>query len=184
MTRDHVINRYFDWMYDLVCDRRYIGRLSYRKLFTFLYDKSFQFTIDLDGNRADDGIDLRYRFGVNCGYSQNVIATYLDDKECSVLEMLVALAIRCEENIMDDPNSGNRTCQWFWSMIRNLGLGFMTDAKFNKREADDIVERFLNHEYERNGEGGLFTVKHTIHDMRTTEIWNQAMWYLDEVIGG
>lgn len=53
-----------------------------------------------------------------------MIASYLDNRPCSVLEMIIALAIRLEEHIMDDPDIGNRTGQWFWDMIVSLGLGF------------------------------------------------------------
>lgn len=64
----------------------------------------------------------------------------LDD---SVLEMLIALSIRLEEHIMDDPEIGDRTGQWFWNMITNLGLGSMDDRKFNENRVEDIVTRFL-----------------------------------------
>ena len=57
MTRDELINRYFDWMYQLVVDDRYSK--SYRKLFVRLHDTEFTYMIPMDGNRAEDGIDLR-----------------------------------------------------------------------------------------------------------------------------
>jgi hypothetical protein len=136
----------------------------------------------MDGNRAEDGIDLRYRFGYEQGYDSPMIATLLDDRPCSVLEMLIALAIRCEEHIMDDPDIGNRTGQWFWNMIINLGLGFMDDTKFDENYVKDVISRFLYRKYKRNGEGGLFTVEHCKNDLRTVEIWYQMCWYLDEVL--
>jgi hypothetical protein len=136
----------------------------------------------MDGNRAEDGIDLRYRFGYEQGYDSPMIATLLDDRPCSVLEMLIALAIRCEEHIMNDPDIGNRTGQWFWNMIINLGLGFMDDTKFDENYVKDVISRFLYRKYKRNGEGGLFTVEHCKNDLRTVEIWYQMCWYLDEVL--
>lgn len=39
----------------------------------------------------------------------------------------------------------------------------------------------MEREYERNGEGGLFTVNNG-RDMRTTEIWYQMNYYLSEII--
>ena len=135
----------------------------------------------MDGNRAEDGIDLRYRFGREYSYPDAMIASYLDDRPCSILEMMTALAIRCEEHIMDDPDIGNRTGQWFWSMLVNLGLGSMYDAKFDRYRVDRILERLLDREYGRNGKGGLFTVNNG-RDMRTTEIWYQMNYYLSEVI--
>ena len=136
----------------------------------------------MDGNRAEDGVELRYRFGSECGFDNSAVADCLDDKDCSVLEMMVALAIRCEEHIMDNPDIGDRTGKWFLDMIVNLGLEKMTDDRFDKRYVERILHRFLNREYGRNGDGGLFTVHHSRIDMRSVEIWYQAMWYLDEVL--
>lgn len=179
MTKNELIDRYFDWMYQLVVDNRYSK--SYHKLFVRLHDTEFTYTIPMDGNRAEDGIDLRYRFGREHSVSDAVIASSLDDRPCSILEMMIALAIRCEEHIMDDPDIGNRTGQWFWSMLVNLGLGSMYDARFDRYCVDMALERLLERKYERNGEGGLFTVNNG-RDMRTTEIWYQMNYYLSEVI--
>lgn len=182
MTRNELNNEYFEWMYQLVCNEKYPKRLSYRKLLSHLHSMEFIYIIGMDGNRAEDGIDLRYRFGYEHQYEEPMIATYLDDRPCSILEMLTALAIRCEEHIMDDPDIGNRTGQWFWSMIDNLGLGAMNDAKFNKGYLDSTITKFLNREYERNGNGGLFTVESCNRDLRTAEIWYQMCWYLDDIL--
>ena len=98
-----------------------------------------------------------------------------------MLEMMLALAIRCEETIMDDPSKGDRTRQWFWGMINNLGLGAMTDNVFDRKEVKYIVDNFLNHKYERNGKGGLFTVRNIKRDLRRVDIWCQLCWYLDTI---
>jgi hypothetical protein len=183
MTRDELNNEYFDWMYQLVCNEKYFKGLSHRKLLNYLHGVDFTYTIAMDGNRAEDGTDLRYRFGYERNYPGPMIASYLDDKPCSVLEMLVALTIRCEEHIMDDPDVGNRTGQWFWNMIVNLGLGRMNDLQFSKPQVEAAVSKLLDRRYERTGEGGLFTIKNCNRDLRSVEIWYQLCWYLDEVLG-
>lgn len=178
--KNRLINEYFEWMYQLVCGN--VKNASYRKLLCQLYDTVFDYSLAMDGNRAEDGIDLRYRFGYEHNLEGSVIASCLDDKECSVLEMMVALAIRCEEHIMDNPDIGDRTGQWFMNMIKNLGLIEMTDDHFTREYVAQILTRFLDRKYERNGDGGLFTVNHDRIDMRSVEIWYQAMWYFDEVL--
>ncbi len=178
--KNELINEYFEWMYRLVCGN--VKRVSYRKLLCQLYDRPFDYSIAMDGNRAEDGVDLRYRFGYENDIEGSVIASCLDDKECSVLEMMVALSIRCEEHIMDNPDIGDRTGKWFLNMIENLGLKKMSDKYFDKRYVTEVLDKFLSHGYERNGEGGLFTVHHDRIDMRSVEIWYQAMWYFDEVL--
>lgn len=178
---DILNNEYFDWMHNLVCNDRRSRRLSYRKLLSYLHDKDFTYIIELDGNRAEDGMELRYRFGDERGYREPQIAYYLDNRPCSILEMMVALAIRCEEHIMDDPDIGDRTGQWFWDMISNLGLMYMDDTNFDEQYTDEIIDRLLNREYESDGEGGLFTVRNRREDLRTVEIWYQMCWYLNDI---
>ena len=182
MIRYNVADMYFEWLYELLCKERYSEGISYRKLLIHLHRTVFIYSIPLDSNRAADGVNLRYRFLNDRNYGSRLREeSEIDDllqKECSVLEMMVALAIRCEENIMDDPRKGNRTTQWFWGMIVSLGLGSMTDDRYDKETIGDILERFMNHEYERNGKGGLFTVKNCRSDLRKMEIWKQLNYYL------
>ena len=179
MIKDTVNNAYFSWLYDKACGNRYSNGISYKKLLMFLHNKVFRYLIPNDRNRAEDGIDLRIRFA-NEYYEVRNADLYLDGP-CSVLEMILALSIRCEENIMDDPNFGDRTSQWFWQMIINLGLGGMTDDHFDKKFVNDILERFLAREYEPDGKGGLFRIKHCSCDLRDVEIWVQLCWYLDGI---
>lgn len=182
MTKNELNNKYFNWMYQLVCNGKYYRKLSHRKLLAQLHSIDFSYMMTMDSNRAVDGIDLRYRFGYEHKYTGNTITEYLDNGPCSVLEMLIALAMRCEEHIMDDPEIGNRTGQWFWNMVVNLGLGAMNDNNFDKRHVDFVILRFLNRDYERNGEGGLFTIDDCRDDLRNVEIWYQMCWYLGSIM--
>lgn len=177
--KDTLNNEYFNWMYDIACADRFAKDISYRKLLTHLHSTRFRYSIKRDSNRADDGVSLRYRFALSLGYDD---VHYYITEPCSVLEMILALAIRCEENIMDDTAFGNRTGQWFWGMVNNLGLGSMTDNQFDKLYVEEIIERFLDREYEPNGKGGLFTVRNCDRDLRDVEIWFQLCYYLDSII--
>lgn len=179
MIQNQIADDYFEWMYDLVCDGRFSKHISYRKLLMRLHNITFRWKIPKDENRAEDGIDLRHRFVYEHAGIENE-KTYLNDP-CSVLEMMVALAIRCEESIMDDPNIGDRTGQWFWNMIVSLGLGSMVDDEFDRRFVDETIERFLDREYTPDGHGGLFTIKNCKYDLRDVEIWHQLCWYLDSI---
>ena len=179
MTRDNVANEYFDWLCDLVCEDRFSSQISYKKLLTCLHEIDFRYSILKDQNRAEDGLDLRYRFSCKTGIEYAEL--YLDNN-CSVLEMMIALAIRCEETLMDDPKIGNRTGQWFWGMITNLGLGSVTDDQFDRRRVETIITRFLDRDYEPDGRGGLFRVRNCDCDLRTVEIWYQLCYYLDTIV--
>lgn len=180
MIKNKLNDKYFEWMHSLI---KFKGREHYKKLLQFLHNFDFTYLLDMDGNRYEDGIELRYRFGYECGIEPSEIALFLDNRECSVLEMMVALSIRLEEHIMDDPDIGNRTGKWFWSMIDNLGLSGMSDDIFNNVEANNIIDCFLKRRYEANGKGGLFYIPNCVENLRKVEIWYQACWYLDCVIG-
>ena len=178
MKRINIEREYFEWLYDLVCKNRHSSGYSYRDLLSYLHDVEFTYTIPKDSNRAEDGIDLRYRFAYDTGY---VCADGYLDEPCSVLEMLIALAIRCEECIMDDPKYGNRTAQWFWQMITSLGLGGMFDDRFDEDYVKNVITTFLNREYKPDGRGGLFTIRNCDYDLRDVEIWVIMLWYLDTI---
>ena len=180
MTNREIRSLYFEWLYDLVCgDHAGFRRTSYEKLLMYLHDTEFRYVMLKDENRAEDGMDLRYRFAQTHRTIDDA-DLYLEGP-CSVLEMMVALALRCEENIMDDPLIGDRTGQWFWGMVRNLGLGPMTDDNFNLQKVKNIIETFLNRQYEQDGRGGLFTIYDCRYDLRDIEIWVQLCWYLDSI---
>ena len=181
MNRDKTINDYFEWLSDIVSKDRFGKNISYRKLLMYLHTVDFKWVIKEDSNRANDGISMRWRFAQATGRERyyNEISDCLAGP-CSVLEMLVALAVRCEETIMDDPRYGDRTGQWFWKMITNLGLSAMYNNRFDKKIVSIVIEKFLNREYEPNGQGGLFTIHDCQKDLRYVPIWNQLCWYLDD----
>lgn len=172
-------DRYFDWMCSLVSKEK---RKSYRNLFRYLNSVDFQYSIPLDANRFDDGIELRYRFGYERHIDISVIANELDVTSCSVFEMMIALSIRCEEHIMGDPSIGDRPGKWFWLMIDNLGLTKMDDEHFSIRKAESIINVFLDRSYSKDGSGGLFHIPNCHRDLRNVEIWYQMMWYLDKIM--
>lgn len=180
MTQREISDKYLDWMINLVCEGRYAGPNSYRKLLTYLHGTEFIYYLPRDGDRATDGVDLRYRFAY-CNPEIPNAERYITGP-CSVLEMMIALAIRCEEQIMVDPKIGDRTGQWFWKMIASLGLGGMIDSRFNRFYAEEVVYKFLNREYEPDGRGGLFRIRNCGCDLREIEIWNQLSYFLDTII--
>ena len=98
-----------------------------------------------------------------------------------MLEMMIALAIRCEETIMDDPRYGNRTKQWFWNMTKSLGLNYMNDYFFDRDKFHEIMDKFSKRDYKPDGEGGLFTIRGCRKDLRKHDIWTQLCWYLDSI---
>lgn len=140
---------------------------AYSKLLEHLHRTEFTYEIPMDENRAKDGIEFRHSLGIH------------NDHSCSVLEMMIALAARCEVNIMSDSEIGDRTRVWFWEMVQSLGLAGMTDDAYDEYRVQNILDTFLRREYQPDGQGGLFTIPDCPRDLRTVEIWYQMCWYLN-----
>lgn len=176
MTQYEMQNEYFEWMIGQVCDSDH----PWNQLLGYLSDIDFRCAMPMDENRASDGESLRYEFGYERDYDHRMIAAYLDNRPCSVLEMMVALSKRCEEQIMFDPKCGSRTKFWFRSMLKNMGLADMTDdGYFERGTVLRIVDRFMDRRYDPDGRGGLFYIPSTRRDLREVEIWCQMCWYLN-----
>ena len=177
-------DRYFEWLCDIVDDREmrymYTHHSRYTKLLSYLFTKEFTYILPMDENRFEDGVDLRYRFGYEQRIPDPIIASELDDRPCSVLEMMVALALRCEEQLMSNTDIGTRTPRWFWEMVKSLGLINQDDGYFDQQMVAMSVQIFLDRSYNRDGRGGLFTIPDIDRDMRNAEIWYQAMWYFSQ----
>ena len=93
---------YMIWMMRMVSTKEYRSN-QYKKLFEKLYERQFQVINAFDENRVMDGEALRYRFGDETGRMQHEITESIDNRPCSVLELMIALASRCENQFAYDP---------------------------------------------------------------------------------
>lgn len=164
---------YFDWLIEKTGKRS----RRYSQLLDHLFYTEFTYILEMDENRLVDGLDLRYRFMTenDCQIENDYLYA-----PCSVLEVMVALSIRCEDQFMSDDYYGDRTETWFWDMVASLGLGGMTDGRYDGAYVDDVLTDFLERNYEYDGKGGLFTIRKPKQDMRSVEIWYQMNAYLIE----
>lgn len=169
----HESSKYLNWLLGFVCDHK--DKRDFKRLFFHLFNTEFTYILSMDGNREQDGLDLRVRYERETNNS-----ILYPDKPCSVLEMMIALAIRLEE-IMYDMDYGDRTSKWFWAMISNLDLLKMTDSNYNEDYVDFIIFRMLNREYEFDGSGSMFYIQGFEGNMQNVDIWYQAMYYLRSI---
>lgn len=178
MTDTLIEERYFSWLAEKVG-----GFREHKKLFRTLFNTPYVYTIPMDGNRYEDGIDLRYRFGKEKDIPDSVIKKDLDYTDCTLLEVMVAMAIRCEEHIMENDELGDRTPLWFWHMVESLGVMGCTDAVYDESVVLAAIDRLYNRAYSPDGDGGLVKMhKRMDFDMRRMELWDQMMAYLNEVL--
>lgn len=170
---------YFSWMCQLVYTPRFENDPNgYSRLLAYLDSKPFIYTIALDSNRESDGIRLRYHYAYFHNIPYEVVTPILDNRPCSMLELMVALACKCED-IMSDPAQGVRTSQWFWEMVGSLGLSACNDSHFDEAYADQVLSIFYSNAYRQDGFGGLFFIPNSPNDMRQADIWTQMHWYLN-----
>lgn len=183
MNQEHnlIDKEYLTWLKTFVFAEGYLNK-SYNLLFEALYNKTFKVVLKKDTNRLLDGLDLRRLFVDELNYNEEMATKFCSSKykPCSVLEVMIALSLRIETDLMGDYIYGDRTSQWFWAMISNLGLGKMDDSAYDEIYVDNVLNIFLNREYDIDGNGSLFFIEGSTN-MKDAEIWYQAMWYLDEI---
>jgi hypothetical protein len=183
MNENDILTEYFDWLIAKVYDYTNHGD-SYHNLLWYLMNRVFYWPkeIPMDQNREVDGIMLRRHFEDEYGLDISCMDHMLYG-HCSWLEMLVALSVRVEDQIMSDYQYGDRTGEWFWIAIKNLGLNIMTNSRFDDNYVDQCLTRFENRDYEPDGShGGLYILQNPMpnQDMRYADIWYQVNWYLSE----
>lgn len=175
---------YFEWITSLVFPDQN-SKCSYIRLLEELNNIQFNYTNPFDENRDTDGKDLRTHFAYRANISTDVIReNVVNNEHCSVLEMMIALSFKIENELMSDLSYGDRTAVWFMLMLDNLGLSYYTDQHWTYGVSDiqvqNIIQRFLNRDILPNGDGGLFVLKKPYDDMRNVDIWTQANWYISE----
>lgn len=168
--------KYTGWLAERVGLRGFRrGRRSYRKLFETLQSVPFLVLIRMDKNRLEDGLYLRMRYRL-----ANEIPEFLFDEEpCSVLEMLVALAIRADLEWIGEPGEPD-PAPFFWEMIENLELDLCSDGRYNRVFVVKKCQKWLNREFKNDGNGSIFPIKMPFRDQREIEIWCQMMEYFHE----
>lgn len=177
--RNQITIEYVRWLEDKVgWQERHPGSTMVARA---MHAHPFKWVIPNDDNRCYDGLELRSEW-----WRDNVPDIEMPDVAwCSMLEMMVALAMRMEDEILYDPSLGDRTADWFWMMMGNLGLDEVCDEMYEDymldgRYVDDVLGNVIARTYPPNGYGGMFPLERPEEDQRCVEIWQQMQSYLNE----
>ena len=135
-----------------------------------LSDIEYVWIHPMDENRAMDGLELRSDFEYETG-------EYLDKSsgllpKCTFFEMLAALSIKCENQLMRNLSIGDRTSKWFFEFLDNLGV----ENDISDLEIDKIVEDFMV----GKGKNTMFPLKKRGINQKNEQIWKQMGAYLNE----
>lgn len=161
---------YYQWLLNSI-GVLHGNHLDYLLLMRHLNEVPYEYMLYSDKNRAIAGTILRTHFAHESG-------VYLEDVfsgDCTVLEMLVALATR----IMYDYGTDRSKEEWFWELMSNLGLDKFNDAEYNETEVDTILDIWMHRKYEPNGYGSLFPIDGYFEgDATTMSVWDQMNLYM------
>ena len=123
----------------------------------------------MDENRAMDGLELRDDFEYETGRFLDKSSGLLP--RCTFFEMLAALAMRCESQLMRNLSIGDRTSRWFFEFLNNLGI-----------DSPVIEVRTIIRLVDSSNYSKMFPLKSRSRNaaQKNEQIWNQAMSYLNE----
>lgn len=179
MNNAELRRSYFAWMCQLVYSPQVTNPDGgYERLLAYLDSVKFRYVNPLDANRESDGIKLRNHYAYFHGMRYDDVHNSLGTDGCSILELMVSLACKCED-IMSDATKGNRTAQWFWEMVSSLGLSGYVNSHFDEDYISMVIAKFMANDYRPDGFGGLFYIPGFSGDMRMADIWTQMHFYLN-----
>lgn len=178
---------YFEWLYSMFGHRPGNNKYEYHILFKTIHRIGFYWLLPNDENRAVDAYELRHQY-YNLRQAQtNEELPAFDEVytgDCTALEVLCALAIRFERDVMHDDGVGDRSIFWFWDMMGNLGFTKMYDGAITQQDQLTVKHRiyeWLDRAYDANGHGGLFPRTNPyLPDQRDLEMWYQMNGYYSE----
>lgn len=166
----------------------WVGHLEkfrdFENLFELLHNIEFTWSIERDENRAGDGMELRdnYNIPIEISHNENLLIEEFMNRSCSVLEMLIGLAIRVDDEFLGDPAEPHPE-EFFWEMIKNLELDNYPNRRFDYYKIKNKIQKWLDRDFTRKGSGGLFPVYNDDRDQRDLEIWDQMNSYINEKYG-
>lgn len=161
---------YAQWIWETY----HIYNKSYTSLFRELLNIPFVVVLDRDENRLGDAEAIRDRY-----FAENGISGSFIDHKISVLEVLLGLSIRVDNEYVGNPRDPHPETI-FWEMLDNLGLNKYINSRFSPQKVHEIVDIFVYREYDFDGYGGIFPLKNPKKDQKNVEIWDQCMAYLTE----
>ena len=154
---------YKTWLNNLICLETHA---RYKSVIDLLSRLDFTYLLELDENRARDGLNIREEF---YGYS------FSPSGASSVLEVLIGLA-RHGADLLYDPNQDpdEELCLFFWEMIDNLGL----NPNKSDRAMRHIIQTWLDRGFDPDGVGSPFPLGVSEKDQCEVEIWYQLQSYI------
>ena len=163
------ISRYIHWVLTDKLGLTDKETKKYLYLVSAITDVEFVWRHPMDENRAIDGLELRQDFEYETGEFLDKSSGLMPN--CTFFEMLAALSIRCENQLMRNLSVGDRTSKWFFEFLDNLEL---LDERLREDDIKDIAEGFMD------GDIDMFPLKNKGIKQKNEQIWKQLSAYINE----
>lgn len=189
---------YFFYLLSLINDQDHDSR-DYMKLCTLLHETPYQVLNPMDSNRVLDGEALRDKWLDHTRVKDERLrieyAKDVSDTPASMLEVLVALALRVNDYILADPDKPELAANLFWEFIDNIvsygafgskyssASDILTDEKWCDYTSDTMIaclNRINTRTYHSDGIGGLFPLRNPKINQRKEELWTCCVAYINE----
>ena len=173
-----LVDDYVYYLYRIVQN----GGENHRKLCVELFKNRFFITRSApkrDIDRKKDGLELRKEQIYELYEAQ---LTY----PCTMLEMIIGISKRMSEQLMDEDGE-DKTAQYFWEIIGNLGLDCWDDDNFGwetglaHKKIAKTCEILCKRQYNPDGTGGgMFPMPGLLGiNQKKMEIWYQMQEYIN-----
>jgi len=162
------MNKYFDWLCRLIRS----DTVS-RNVQQIIFEIPYQYYIDRDESRVEDALELRRDYLYSKKQIDDVTYNYISNEPINVLEVLIALSKRIDNQILGDVDGGT---QIFDTMISNLEISNSCSDDYIRYKIDN----WMHMNYDEYGHGSIFIVSDPRTPMNKTDMWYQAMYYLSE----
>ena len=176
------IDNYIWYLYNLVQN----GGENHRKLCMELFKNRFFITRSVpkrDIDRWKNGLELRKTYDF-C--YDNDFDSEMRPIPCTMLEMIIGISKRMSEQLMDEDGE-DKTAQYFWEIMENLGLTYMDDDNFGwdtglaQKKIAKTCEILCKRQYNSDGTGGgMFPMPGVLGiNQKKMEIWYQMQEYIN-----
>lgn len=146
------------------------------ELCRIFYEVDFEWILELDRDRMLDGLKLRDELGA-----------VIPSKPCSVLEVLIGLAIRMAYLVepADDGSPDLIIPDMLWVLVAKLGLTAYTNETIkvypeSRFTIIDILNRWMQREFEADGHGSPFPLESPVKDQRLCPMSYQMNAFVQE----
>lgn len=180
-------HEYFEWLVSKVTSPAVPDDAQARNVLRVLRDIRIQgLPMADDDPRLEDGKQLRMNFIDDAGLSVHSYDDALEPNFCTVLELLIALAIRMDDIMRDplDPSSSVPSC--FWGMVTTMVgqpfypcsyWAFPADVSIAAVVTESSM-KFLSRQYDPTGYNGNIFIDVSGVDLRAIDIWAQACRFM------